>query len=511
MTGVTVGGPYTNTTSTVTTTNAGTGPTASAQLTVTNGGAGSNPLTITKQFTPAAIAPGGVSTITFVINNPDAFAQFGTTFSDTLPSAPGRLVIATPNGLTVTGAGCFAAARITAVSDTKVIATNGNVIVPANGTCTVTVNVTTPTNGTYVNPAFTIKSSNIPSGSTSTIINDLVVSGNPSILPATINKAFGATSVPLNGVTTLTFTIVNPNDGTAGTNVVPLTTYTFTDGFPGGISLADTTISTNTCGGAFNPALVAGAASVTYNVASLAPGTCTVTIDVQGVTAGTSNNAIGTNKSVNGGDGPLPATVPLNIVAPPTVAKGFAPNPIGAGGTSTLTLTIKNPAANTVPVTGVTVTDVLPVGPGQMTATGVGAVSAANCGGAATWTITTTVTTNDTLVFAGGTIPVGGTCTLTATVLAPATGTYPNTTGPIDLTNGGIGATSNTVTLVTNASLASLTINKTFNPTTLPVNQVSVMQIKITNPAAATQNGVAFTDPFPQGWSSRQCQTSRQL
>ena len=54
------------------------------------------------------------------------------------------------------------------------------------------------------------------------------------VAPPTIAKEFGAASIAVNGTTTLTFTLINPNVGTALSGVA------FTDSFPAGLEVAAT-------------------------------------------------------------------------------------------------------------------------------------------------------------------------------------------------------------------------------------------------------------------------------
>lgn len=114
---------------------------------------------------------------------------------------------------------------------------------------------------------------------------------------------------------------------------------------------------------------------------------------------------------------------------PSTASKSFSPNSIAINGTSTLSITLTNP--NSIPVTGVSFTDNYPTNlknaatPALTNTCGGTAMAAA--GGAS-------------LSLSGGTIPAGGSCTVSVAVTSPVAGVYQNTTGTIKTSNAATGA-----------------------------------------------------------------------
>ncbi|HEX6795320.1 MAG TPA: hypothetical protein VF304_15845, partial [Casimicrobiaceae bacterium] len=108
-------------------------------------------LGFTKQFSPSSTPPGGTSTLTFTISNPNAAAISGASFSDSLPSqGGGQMVVATPATFSTTGCGSATFAPTAGATTVGV----SNATIPANGTCTISVLVSipaSPSSGSYVN------------------------------------------------------------------------------------------------------------------------------------------------------------------------------------------------------------------------------------------------------------------------------------------------------------------------------------------------------------------------
>src|SRR5262249_37512970 len=144
--------------------------------------------------------------------------------------------------------------------------------VAVNSQCQFSVTVTRAASGQYTNTTGNVTSTNGGTGNTATA--NLTVASAPSI-----TKQFGASSIPLNGTTSLTFNISNPN-----TNVA-LSGLAFTDSLPAGLVVATPNNLNNTCGG--TATAVTGSGSVSLSGATLATSaSCTVSVNVQGTTGG---------------------------------------------------------------------------------------------------------------------------------------------------------------------------------------------------------------------------------
>ena len=115
--------------------------------------------------------------------------------------------------------------------------------------------------------------------------------------PPTFTKAFAVANVALNGSTSLTFTLTNPN------TTASLSGIGFTDTMPAGLTVATPNGLTGTCGGGTISA-VAGSASVSLSGATLAASTnCSFTVSISAVAAGSQNNTTTAVTSTEGGSG----------------------------------------------------------------------------------------------------------------------------------------------------------------------------------------------------------------
>src|SRR5262249_39785871 len=148
------------------------------------------------------------------------------------------------------------------------------------------------------------------------------------INPPTMAKAFGAATIPLNGTTSLTLTVSNTNVNQT------LGAITFTDSLPAGLVVATPSGLSNTCNG--SATAVAGSSSVSWASSPLPRGaSCTVSLNVQGTTAGDKNNSVQASDTTAGAGNTSNALV--TVVAPPTISKAFGAGSIPLNGTTTVT------------------------------------------------------------------------------------------------------------------------------------------------------------------------------
>lgn len=256
--------------------------------------------TVGKAFSPATINAGGTSTLTITLGNVNSTpATLTAPLIDTLPT--GVVVAGTPNAANTCGG------AVTAVAGSSTVTLTGGAI-PANGTCTVTVDVTAADGGTYVNALAvgaleTTNGSNVaPAVATVTVLTP------GADTPPVISKAFSPATINAGGTSTLTITL-NNTQSDAATLTAP-----FTDTLPSGVVVAATPNAANTCGGTVTA--VAGSSTVTLTGGAIpANGSCTVTVSVTAPGGGNFINTIpaGALQTSNGNNA-APAIATLTVL-----------------------------------------------------------------------------------------------------------------------------------------------------------------------------------------------------
>ncbi len=426
-------GTYVNNTGPVSSTEGGTGLSASATLAV------AVPPTISKVFVPDTITLSGQSALSFTINNPNRTVTLtGIQFTDNLPAG---LQVASPNGVSNSCDG-----TVTAVPGSTSISFSGGDLGPpspalrpvmkgmamgsprfigpmtsaptSNGSCFISVEIKPTIIGTFNNTTGPISANESGAGTTSNQAT-LTVNPTPVVTPPTAAKAFGATFISIGGTTSLTFTITNPNSSTTLLNV------SISDNLPGGLVVSNPSAIGGSCiadGGSVNAN--SGSASITLSGAELPPSSsCSFSVNVTGVSSGVQNNVSGNVTALfDDGTGTLvattgnQATASIVVLVPPSIAKSFNPSLIAPTGVSVLSFTITNPSPNPVPLTGISFTDTLPAN--VFVASPSGATGNCNTG---------TFTANagsGTISLSGGTILPNSSCTVSANVTSAVTGSY---------------------------------------------------------------------------------------
>ena len=328
------------------------------------------------------------------------------------------------------------------VSTVLNIAYNGTVSGAANGVSAsygsgiATINFPNPGNShtASINAKQTDQYGNTANGNTASITETL-----PVIAPPTITNAFGAASIALHATTALSFVIVNPNAGKA------LSGIAFNDALPAGLVIATPNgLSGNTC--TMTPTAAAGGSTIgLVNATLTAGGSCTFSLNVNGMTAGTQSNMTDAITSTESGSGSTSNTATLAVVAPPTIAAIFSPATIATGTSTSLMFTLSNPSANSVAESSVAFIDPLPSG---LT---VADSSAPMCGG----TLTTTHA-NGVIALSGASMQVNSQCQFSVIVTATTEQQFTNTTNAVSSDNGGIG---NTATAILTAGTAHLVVS----------------------------------------------------
>lgn len=399
------------------------------------------------------------TTFTFTITNVNSATPFtGVAFTDTLPA---NLAVGTPvNGSNT----CGGTASATAGSGT--ITLSGGSIASASH-CTISLNVTGTGTGVANNSVVVTSDQGTANAANASI----AIVGPPTPI-----VMFGAQTIPLGASTSMTFTIQNPNATT-------LSGVGITDTLPVGLKLATPVDLTGSCGGGTIGAL-AGGTTVSLSGATLAAGaSCTFSVNVTSIAAGSQTNTTGQVSSTQGGEGAT-ATATLTVLAAPSLSATFSPSAILPGATTQLAFTITNPSANPLTLTGVSLLDTLPAG---LTIT---SATSSACNG-----VLTTNAATRTISLGGAAVSAQGSCQFVVTVTASTDGRYVDTAGPISSTNGGTGNSTATALSVANPPA----ISEAFSAAHIQQGGTATLTYTLSNTRNTTValTGLAFEDNLP--------------
>ena len=434
-----------------------------------------------KSFAPATIGPGSVSTLQFDITDNSGTAVGDVAFTDVLPAG---MTIATPASTTSDCEG-----TLSAPDGGGTISLSGGKVA-ANGSCSITVNVTSSTLGTNTNLSGDLISDAGNSGSATA---DLTV---VTTLPG-FTKSFSPGSISFGGRSTLTFTIDN------SANPALRASLFFTDNLPDGMVVASPANASHSCAtGAFTGSVLTatpGTSVISLNLgtslaisAVAANSSCTVTVDVVANAIGQLGNTTGELISGDPAESSGMAGAVLDVtVNAISLIKSFTDDPVPPGGTTNLEFTIMNLDRDNS-ATNIAFTDDLSAALSGLAATSLPLNDVCGSGSQLSGT--------GVLTLSSGNLPAGGSCTFSAAVDVPSAavpGTYTNTTGSITADVDGSGVSGNPASDdLFVVAFPILTKEFTDDPV-LPGNTVTLeFNITNTSPTSAATD-ITFSDDLP--------------
>jgi mucin-19 len=314
---------------------------------------------VSKAFVPATIDPAAVSVLTVTVNNGNAAAITVISVTDNFPA--GVTTSATPNTSTTCGGG--------AVTNTAGSVTLTGGVVPANGSCSFSIDVTAATPGaSFLNT--------IPAGALTTSAgpNPVAASATLSVRPEANLALIKAGPATIANGATLTYTMVVSNAGPQAANGAQ-----FSDNVPGAITGVIASCGAATGGAVCGAVNVAGnsvtstittlpnGATLTFTVTGTAPQSGTFTNTARVVTpAGTEDPTDPGRTGAGNNSSSVNTTV---VSADLRVTKSHSGNFV-VGSNGVYTITVDN-TLGTAPTAGtITVTDTLPTGLTFVSATG---------------------------------------------------------------------------------------------------------------------------------------------
>lgn len=425
----------------------------------------------------------------------------------------GLAVAASPNAQSFCSNGGTPPGFTPAAGAISVTAVGGRVA--PGGTCTLTVLlVGTTTDTSYSKDVTNTIRKDTDFGNKRNLVADADASASLSIRSILqVGKVFNPTTISAGQPSSLTITLTNVSP----TKAIAINDFTDSpiDGVSpgtGGLRLVSPAAApTSNCGGTVS--ITAGNLGVKLMNGSIAANSsCTITVPFIGSlpAAGTPRQYVNTiaEGAVHTSDPTLisqGATHTVTVVDQLLVDKGSVPDKVAPGNPVRYTITVNN--YSSVPLSNVSVPDTLATGM-------IGLQSPAPTLTAACGTLVHNITPppgNSALQFTIPTVPAGngpsaGVCTITFWAMAPK-GASINTSITNNLQPGTVGAggifNSNLATTATSID-QTITLGKTFSPSSAFEGTVSVLTLTLTNISAQPVTGAAFTDTLPVSTDTNQ-------
>ena len=499
-------------------------------------------LTLQKAFSPKSIAPNDTSVMTFKISNPTTEIVSGVHFTDTLH---GGVVVSSTTGLTFTGCGSNPLPASISANATNL--SFSNITLNPNSICTISLNVTAPSAGSYPNTTghlFIYGSTDTGNYGTDT----LTVSSTsaPTCIPQTLATwNFSGVSVPPTYTTKasnvmIASTLFTPN----GSNYSQIDTSNFYSspsswsaaGFQKNLTYVSSTLpyfeftvdtskysnvaislraATNSSWESAASMVKVWSSADSSSIVATIPATSTISqawstanvftatttgsytttfrINAEGANAAASSSTLFLDDVTITGCGiPSPA---------PTISKSFSPSVIPTNTISTLTFTIANTQTGNANLANVIFTDTLPTGLQVANPPG-NSISGSGCSGI------TFAPTGGSSIFSykAITMTAGTTCTASVNVQATRAGQFDNVSDFIRSDTSGINQTASGYATASLTAIAPPSLQKSFSPASIYTASstkspyTSTLAFQITNPNLSNSlSGIVFTDTLPSG------------
>lgn len=466
------------------------------------------PPEINKKFVPVSIPPGGTSRLTVYVYNPNEYALSHVAFTDILNKIQNGIIIADePLASSTCGGSVSAVPGSATLSLTG--GTVGAKVGAVNGSCQVSVNVTSFTTGNLDNEFVAgdlTADYTPPEGETLYFQNTSGVTETLNVVTLTtpyVYKTFSPTSVWVGQESRVQLRIYNRDTR------YPLHEVSLVDALPAGLVISDPSKSyTTNCGSEAEVISTAGGTSATLQNAEIpANASCYAYFYVESASEGyyvntVPSSSLSTYEGVTNSNNAQDDVTVRGL----QISKYFAQSTILAGeDTSTVTLTITNPFTQTLTNAGLiddmSSTDLVFV-PGTISTTcetGESPASLVLSGD------------NQILTLSAATVPAGidsgasvtpGSCTITATVTAPGNsggGRMYNTIPVSGLTNDQSITNTSSASDYIDVDPQSIDVYKYFSPTRFELGGQTRVNIRLTNPTSTDIPNVNLTDTLPSG------------